>query len=203
MHSQKKEKKVLQLLKNITLLKTLMFKCDLLNKHKIWVRRYKQGDFWNLSQSEKSVKIPSLGIKIISRLDFVNPIHLPCSVLKLHQIWHINLQMRIMSSNWTAFTSNPWGVAQIFLLILKKSCLIGYVPWYQLKLCNWKTAWQPSCFLRSMCSITCMSSVRNLKFATIKVLATGLPSKYWNVNSEPFNTPFCCPGLWNFYKREK
>jgi hypothetical protein len=203
MHSQKKEKKVLQLLENITLLKTLMFKCDLLNKHKKWVRRYKQGDFWNLSQSEKSVKIPSLGIKIISRLDFVNPIHLPCSVLKLHQIWHINLQMRIMSSNWTAFTSNPWGVAQIFLLILKKSCLIGYVPWYQLKLCNWKTAWQPSCFLRSMCSITCMSSVRNLKFATIKVLATGLPSKYWNVNSEPFNTPFCCPGLWNFYKREK
>jgi hypothetical protein len=26
----------------------------------------KQGDFWNVSQSEKSVKIPSLGIKIIS-----------------------------------------------------------------------------------------------------------------------------------------
>jgi hypothetical protein len=53
---------------------------------------------------------------------------LPCSALKLHQIWHIYLQMRIMSSNWAAFTSNPLGAAQIFLLILKKSCLIGYVP---------------------------------------------------------------------------
>ncbi len=91
--------------------------------------------FWNLSQSAKSVKIPSLDIKIISRLDFVNPIHLPCSAKKLHQIWHIYLQMRIMSSNWAAFTSNPLGVAQTFLLILKKSCLIGYVPWYQLKDC--------------------------------------------------------------------
>jgi len=158
------KKNVLQLLKNIILLKTLMSKCDLLNKHKKWVRRYKQGDFWNLSQSEKSVKIPSLGIKIISRLDFVNPIHLPCSALKLHQIWHIYLLMRIMSSNWAAFTSNPLGVTQIFLLILKKSCLIGYVPSYQLKPCNWKTAWQPSCSLRSICSITSMSSVRNEVF---------------------------------------
>jgi hypothetical protein len=78
--------------------------------------------FWNLSQSEKSVKIPCFSIKIISRLDFANPIHLPCSVIKLHQIWHIYLQMRIMSSNWAAFTSNPLGVAQIFLLILKKRC---------------------------------------------------------------------------------
>ncbi len=197
------KKIVLELLKNIILLKTLMSKCNLLNKHKKWVRRYKQGHFWNLSQSEKSVKIPSLGIKIISRIDFVNPIHLPFSALKLHQIWHIYLQMRIMLSNWAAFTSNPLGVAQIFLLIPKKSCLIGYVPWYQWKLCNWKTAWQPSCSLRSICSITRMSSVRNLKFTTSKVLSRGLPSKYWNVNSEPFNTPFCCPGLWNFYKREK
>jgi hypothetical protein len=200
---KKMKKNVLQLLKNIILLKTLMSKCDLLNKHKKWVRRYKQGDFWTLSQSEKSVKIPSLGIKIISRLDFVNPIHLPCSALKLHQIWHIYLQMRITSSNWAAFTSNPLGVARIFLLILKKSCLIGHVPWYQLKLCNWKTAWQPPCSLRSICSITHMSSVRNFKFATSKVLARGLPSKYWNVNCKPFNTPFCCSLLWNFYKREK
>ncbi len=165
------KKKVLQLFKNTILLKTLMSKCDLLNKHKKWVRRYKKHDFWKLSPSEKSVKIPSLGIKIISRLDFVNPIHLPCSAIKLHQIWHIYLQMRIMSSNWATFTSNPLGVAQIFLLMLKKSCLIGYVPWYQLKLCNWKTAWQPSCSLRSICSITCMSSVRNLKFATSILLS--------------------------------